>query len=74
MKKIKSLLLMAVCALALSSCTSIDGKLDKLEKACKEKDRVKVAKICDDLKSNMNDLTPEQEKRLTDIMLDYSLE
>ena len=74
MKKIKSLLLMAVCALALSACTSIDSKLDQLEKACQQKDQVKVAKICAELESKAKDFTPEQEKRLAEIMLDYSFD
>jgi hypothetical protein len=72
MKKIKSLLLVAVCSMAFVACgNSIDRKLDQLEKACKNEDQIKAAQICTELEQKEKEFTPEQKERFKTIVLDY---
>ncbi|MBQ1167605.1 MAG: hypothetical protein II143_00750, partial [Bacteroidales bacterium] len=60
MKKIISLLVIALCLVA---CNSVDQKLDKLEKACEDKNIEKAEKICASIDAAK--LDAEQSARLT---------
>lgn len=71
MKKIKSLLLIAACSLALVACNSVDRKINQLEKACKNNDEVKFIQLADELDKMEKDLTPEQKARCEKIALEF---
>ena len=66
MKKIKVSVLIAVAAMAMMSCGSLDSKISKYEKACKEGDMVKAGKIASDISANYSEseMTEEQALRL----------
>lgn len=61
MKKIISLLVIALCLVA---CNSVDQKLAQLEKACEDKNVEKAEKICASIDNAK--LTAEQTARLTE--------
>jgi len=69
MKKIKTLLIIALCSMSFVACNSVDRKIDQLERACKNHDTEKVLKLSEELEEQ--ELTPEQEKRIAAISLDY---
>lgn len=66
----KRILFMAILLAGLSSCSSssVDSLLNQYEKACKNKNYEKMAKIADKLESK--ELTSEQEMRLAEISSD----
>ncbi len=80
MKKLfKSLGLLSMgiaVSFVMFSCSSIDGLLDDYEKACKKGDVEKVAKISLKLeeKSDNKELTEEQDKRWSKIILDCEID
>ncbi|MBO4644916.1 MAG: hypothetical protein J5642_00180 [Bacteroidales bacterium] len=49
MKNFKILALIAVTAWAMTSCNSLDSKLNKMEKACEAGDFKKASKIANEL-------------------------
>jgi len=59
MKKFFALLVIALCLVA---CNSVDQKLDKLEKACEDKNIEKAEKICASIDADK--LDAEQSARL----------
>ena len=69
MKKIKTLLIIALCSMSFVACNSVDRKIDQLERACKNHDTEKVLKLSEELEEQ--ELTPDQEKRIAAISLDY---
>ncbi len=68
MNFMKRILFMAILLAGLSSCSSVDSLLNQYEKACKNKNYEKMAKIADKLESK--ELTSEQEMRLAEISSD----
>lgn len=68
MNKIKIALGAIVVGLVMVSCGA-DAKIDKLEKACKDKDYEQMEEIANELEKQMNDLTTEQIERVGNIML-----
>lgn len=74
MKKIFYLALVGVVAMAMTSCNSIDSKLNRMEKACEAGNYVKAAKISSEIEKEYDEykLTDEQEDRYEEVSLKCS--
>ena len=66
MKNIRIFAMVAIAAVVLASCSSLDSKISKYEKACKAGDVQKAAEIAADIEKNYkpSDFTQEQTKKL----------
>lgn len=74
MKKFFYLALVGVVAMAMTSCNSIDSKLNRMEKACEAGNYVKAAKISSEIEKEYDEdkLTDEQEDRYEEVSLKCS--
>lgn len=73
MKKLTFLSLIAVAALTLASCSSLDSKISKYEKACKEGNVTEAAVIASEIDEKYkNDITEEQAQRILNASIECS--
>lgn len=74
MKKFFYLVLMGVVAVAMTSCNSVDSKINRMEKACKAGNYVKAAKISREIEKEYDEdkLTEDQEDRYEEVALKCS--
>lgn len=72
MKKFFYLVLMGVVVVAMTSCNSVDSKINRMEKACKAGNYAKAAKISSEIAKEYDDdkLTEEQENRFEKVSLE----